>query len=161
VPILFLYSHNMDELYLGQLALPLAICVGASVVLWALTSLLLHSVPRAGLLVSPFWVWFFSFGHLRSVVAPWPSHPDLVLLRYLASVARWLNPSPSQRERRGEGGRPRNAPSPLSSPYKLTITHIVLAEQIERRFAASDGLVSPCANGNVAADLECGGSLPL
>jgi len=47
------------------------------------------------------------------------------------------------------------------SPCQLTITHIVLAEQIERRFAASDGLVSPCANGNVAADLECGGSPPL
>ena len=70
LPVLFLYSHNMSELYLAQLGVPLAIAGVAAVVLWALLSLILRDRVRAGLVSSLFWVWFFCFGRLHGLVEP-------------------------------------------------------------------------------------------
>ncbi|UCH36476.1 MAG: hypothetical protein JSV65_09020 [Armatimonadota bacterium] len=72
VPILFLYSHNMSELYLAQLALPLVIAGLCSLLLWVVLSLILRDTVRAGVLNSLFWLWFLSFGHLHGLVEPSP-----------------------------------------------------------------------------------------
>ena len=69
-PVLFLYAHNMSELYLSQLALPLLVAGAAGVFVWLVLALALHDTHRAALISSLFWVWFFLFGHLRGLVAP-------------------------------------------------------------------------------------------
>jgi len=68
LPILFLYSHNMSELSIDELLLPLVIAAGASLLVWLLSAMIMHERLRAGLLASFFWLWFFSCGHLYDLV---------------------------------------------------------------------------------------------
>lgn len=72
LPILFLYSHNISELYLAQLALPLLLSAGAALLLLLLLRLALRDWLRAALVSSLFWVWFFWFGRLHDLVEPTP-----------------------------------------------------------------------------------------
>jgi len=68
LPILFLYSHNITELYLAQLLAPLLVAAFSSLLLWSLLSLALRDKLRAALLSSLFWLWFLSFGHLHRLL---------------------------------------------------------------------------------------------
>jgi len=70
LPILFLYAHNISELSLPELLMPLAVAGLSSLVLWSLLSLILRDKVRAALLSSLFWLWFFAGGHLYRLVAP-------------------------------------------------------------------------------------------
>ena len=63
-PILFLYAHNISETSASQIWLPLAISVAASAVLWAVLSLILRSLAKAGFATAIFLAFFFSYGRL-------------------------------------------------------------------------------------------------
>lgn len=63
-PILFLYAHNMSEMSASQVWLPLAVSVAFTLLLWAILSLILQSLSKAGLATAIFIVLFFSYGHL-------------------------------------------------------------------------------------------------
>jgi hypothetical protein len=58
----------MSELEVRELALPLALAAGSSLVLWGLLSLVLRNYLKAALLSSFFWVWFFSYAHLQALL---------------------------------------------------------------------------------------------
>jgi hypothetical protein len=61
-PILFLYSYNLNETSASQMWLPLGVSVAATLVLWAVLSLILRSLAKAGLATAIFLVFFFSYG---------------------------------------------------------------------------------------------------
>jgi hypothetical protein len=63
-PILFLYVHNISETSAGQLWLPMVVSVAAALVLWAILSLILRSLSKAGFATAIFLVFFFSYGRL-------------------------------------------------------------------------------------------------
>ncbi len=63
-PILFLYVHNISETLASQLWLPLGVSVAATLVLWAILSLILRSLSKAGFATAIFLVFFFSYGRL-------------------------------------------------------------------------------------------------
>ena len=63
-PILFLYAHNISETSASQMWLPLVISVVATLVLWAVLSLILRSLAKAGFATAIFLVFFFSYGRL-------------------------------------------------------------------------------------------------
>jgi hypothetical protein len=65
LPILFLYSHNLGQLTLSDLPLPLLTASTASLLLFLLLWLILRSGLQAALLSTLFWIWFFSYGHLQ------------------------------------------------------------------------------------------------
>ena len=67
-PILFLYAYNISETSASQMWLPLVISVAASLVLWAILSLILRSLAKAGLATAIFLLFFFSYGHLYDVL---------------------------------------------------------------------------------------------
>ena len=67
-PIVFLYAHNLDEMPMGVVVLPLVLSVGLALLVWCLTAFALKSWVRAGLIVTAFWVTFFSYGHLYKLV---------------------------------------------------------------------------------------------
>jgi hypothetical protein len=64
-PVLFLYVYNISETSASQMWLPLIISVAAALVLWAVLSLILGSLSKAGLATAIFLAFFFSYGHLR------------------------------------------------------------------------------------------------
>jgi len=70
-PILFLYTYNIDETSLSQIWLSLVISVAATLVLWAVLSLVLGSLAKAGLATAIFLVFFFSYGRLYEVLENW------------------------------------------------------------------------------------------
>jgi len=63
-PILFLYVYNISETSASQIWLPIVISVAATLVLWAVLSLILRSLSKAGLATAIFLVFFFSYGRL-------------------------------------------------------------------------------------------------
>ena len=63
-PILFLYTYNIAETSLNEIWLPLVISVAAALVLWAVLSLILRSLAKAGFATAIFLVFFFSYGRL-------------------------------------------------------------------------------------------------
>ena len=67
-PILFLYTYNIGETSLNQIWLSLVISVAAALVLWAILSLILRSLAKAGLATAIFLVFFFSYGRLYEVL---------------------------------------------------------------------------------------------
>jgi hypothetical protein len=76
-PILFLYANNISETSASQIWLPIVISVAAALVLWAILSLILRSLAKAGLATAIFLVFFFSYGRLYDVLENWgvvPKH---------------------------------------------------------------------------------------
>jgi hypothetical protein len=67
-PILFIYAYNINEALVSQIWLPLVISVAAALVLWAVLSLILHSLAKAGFATVIFLALFFSYGHLCNVL---------------------------------------------------------------------------------------------
>jgi hypothetical protein len=67
-PILFLYVHNINETSASQIWLPLGVSVTATLVLWAILSLILRSLSKAGLATAIFLALFFSYGRLCEVL---------------------------------------------------------------------------------------------
>jgi len=70
-PILFLYTYNIGETSLNQIWLSLVISVATALVLWAVLSLILRSLAKAGLATAIFLVFFFSYGRLYEVLENW------------------------------------------------------------------------------------------
>ena len=81
-PILFLYAHNINETPASEVWLPLVISVAATLVLWAVLSLVLRSLAKAGFATAIFLVFFFSYGRLHEVLENWgvfvPRHAYLL-----------------------------------------------------------------------------------
>lgn len=81
-PILFLYAYNINETSASQIWLPLVISVAAALVLWAVLSLILRSLAKAGLATAILLVFFFSYGRLYDALETWgvfvPKHAYLL-----------------------------------------------------------------------------------
>jgi len=81
-PILFLYAHNIIETSASQIWLPLGVSVAAALVLWAVLSLILRSLSKAGLATAIFLLFFFSYGRLYAALETWgvfvPKHAHLL-----------------------------------------------------------------------------------
>ena len=81
-PILFLYTYNIAETSLNEIWLPIVISVAAALVLWAVLSLILGSLAKAGFAAAIFLVFFFSYGRLYEVLENWgvfvPRHAYLL-----------------------------------------------------------------------------------
>ena len=63
-PVLFLYADNISETSASQMWLPLVISIAAALVLWAVLSLILGSLSKAGLATAIFLAFFFAYGRL-------------------------------------------------------------------------------------------------
>ena len=62
-PTLFLFSHNIGELSLNVIFVPIVFTVGLTLLYWFLLSFVLSNMQKAGLIVSLFLLLFFSYGH--------------------------------------------------------------------------------------------------
>jgi len=70
-PILFLYVYNISETSASEVWLPLAISVAATLVLWAILSLILRNLAKAGFATAIFLVFFFAYGRFYDVLNNW------------------------------------------------------------------------------------------
>jgi hypothetical protein len=65
-PVLFLYSHNMEELPFSAIVMPAFVILLVSLALWWALGRTTKDPVKAGLTVSLLVVWFFTYGHLYS-----------------------------------------------------------------------------------------------
>jgi len=68
-PVLFLYTYNMNETLMSEVWLPLGVSVAGALVLWAVLSLILRSLAKAGLATAIFLALFFSYGRFYDGVS--------------------------------------------------------------------------------------------
>lgn len=66
-PILFLYSHNVEQTPFGEVPVPLAASLILTAALWGALSLLVRSGAAAALITSLFLILFHSYGRLFSL----------------------------------------------------------------------------------------------
>jgi hypothetical protein len=74
LPIIFLYGQNTDDIAFGEVIWPLVLAVAGAAMVYKLLSSLLRNQHRAALLTSVFALWFLSFGHVETVLAPALEH---------------------------------------------------------------------------------------
>lgn len=77
-PILFFYSHNIEQCYFSETFLPSGIILGFTLLLVVLLGLLLRNSEKAGILVSICLLLFFSYGHVYDVIASWRIAPYFI-----------------------------------------------------------------------------------
>jgi hypothetical protein len=70
-PILFLYSHNIDQVRFSQTLLPTAIMLAFTLVLLLLLSFIFRNSLKSALIVAIFLVLFFSYGHVLEKIEIW------------------------------------------------------------------------------------------
>ena len=88
-PILFLFSHNVQELAVEDVLLPLGASLACSLISLRLLALLFHCEVTGGAVLSAFWVLFYGFHsyHLAvSTVGCGPLASLIVWLAFLAST---------------------------------------------------------------------------
>jgi len=69
-PVLAMLAFNDSQTQLGVGLRPLLICLGGTIVVFALLRLLLHSWSRAALLTGLLVAWIFTYGHLYNLLKP-------------------------------------------------------------------------------------------
>lgn len=68
-PILFLYSYNIDAVFLSEALMPLLIASGFTLILFLFLNSFLKSKEKAALIGSLFLLLFFSYGHVYDSIA--------------------------------------------------------------------------------------------
>lgn len=64
-PVLFLYSHNIDQLSAGMIVWPLALALSLAAVTWLVAGLVVRDLRKSALASSLFLLLFFSYGHVE------------------------------------------------------------------------------------------------
>ena len=81
-PILFLFSHNVEQVSFSEILLPSAIVLGFTLLLLLLFRLILRDNKKAGIVVSIFLVLFFSYGHVYAMIRGWQIGNKYLLLTW-------------------------------------------------------------------------------
>jgi hypothetical protein len=68
-PVIFLYSHNMDQVWIGETIVPMLLCASSAFILWVLLRLFFGDSMKAGLIVTLLIFLNFSYGHFFSMAA--------------------------------------------------------------------------------------------
>ena len=72
-PIVALFAHNARTISIpiGEMALPAGLSLAGTLALFFPLKFLIRNGDKAGVLVSRFLFWFFSFGHIIGILNPW------------------------------------------------------------------------------------------
>ena len=78
-PVLMLYSHNIREAEMAEVFAPLGGVTGMTILLLLLGRLVLRNLHKGAIVTAAFWLLFFSYGHVFSLVrGAWPGRYMLV-----------------------------------------------------------------------------------
>jgi len=67
-PILFLFAHNIEQMFPEQIIAPLVIVIVCTIIFFSLLCFLFKDKEKAGLIVSFFILLFFSYGHFHNLI---------------------------------------------------------------------------------------------
>ena len=68
---LFAYNARTIPIPIGEMAFPAGLSFAGTLVLFFFFKFLIRNGDKAGVLVSLFLFWFFSFGHVMGILNPW------------------------------------------------------------------------------------------
>ncbi len=90
-PILFLFSHNIGQLYFNDVFTYLLITTGVAAFAWIILGLFIKNMERSGIIVSLFLLLFFSYGQFRTFLdATWKIFVFSILWVELFSIGCYL-----------------------------------------------------------------------
>ncbi len=88
LPMLLLYTGNLNEVSLPDLLVPALVLLAASLPVWWLAVRLTRDPHRGAVLASLCWVWFFAYGFWRRWIAPEEATLELMtVIAYLALLS--------------------------------------------------------------------------
>ena len=67
-PILFIFSHNIEQVYYIQILLPLTIVLGSTLLLLLLARLISNNYIKVAIIISVSIILFFSYGHIYELI---------------------------------------------------------------------------------------------
>jgi len=67
-PILFLFSHNIEEVYYSEIMLPLALMISITILAGFVLRFIIHDYKKLGIILSVFFIIFFSYGHVHRLL---------------------------------------------------------------------------------------------
>lgn len=67
-PVVFLYSHNIGEVFLSQTMAPIAVCLAVGILLWCIIFAILRNTLKSAIITSLMLIHFFGYGHVFSLV---------------------------------------------------------------------------------------------
>ena len=67
-PVLFLYSHNIGQVYFGDTIKPVLVILAVTVAAWALLRVLTRSWHKSAMITSLFLLLFFSYGRIDALL---------------------------------------------------------------------------------------------
>ena len=70
-PVLALYAHNIGELYLSSIWVPLGLAFGLAIVLFMLSWAIFRNALKAGIVAAVLIIIFFADGHISKVLVGW------------------------------------------------------------------------------------------
>ena len=79
-PILFLYSHNIKELRLATVAIPMLITLTATLCIYFLLTLIIKNRLKKGIFLSLIIFMVFSYGHMQTLVTATEKNPTFLIL---------------------------------------------------------------------------------
>ena len=68
IPIMFIFSNNVDEVSSEELIIPIVISIFISLTSFVILSKILKNSKKAGLIISVGLIIFFSYGHFHNVL---------------------------------------------------------------------------------------------
>ena len=87
-PILFLFSHNIDEVMTKDLVLPILVSMSIAAILLVLFKFITNSYEKGGIITAAFLMLFFSYGHIAYLILSWGIGGDIAV--HLALLSLWL-----------------------------------------------------------------------
>jgi len=85
-PILFLYSHNVYDTYLSQLFAPLIFILTITFLLIISLQFIIKNSAKSGILLSLFYLLFFSYGSLFNLTRKIYEEPDLDIIIFVVEI---------------------------------------------------------------------------
>lgn len=70
-PVLFLYSHNIEQLTFSDTLFPMGILLGSVILIVLFSRIIFKNYQKAGLIISFFLILFYTYGHVYDVIKDW------------------------------------------------------------------------------------------
>jgi hypothetical protein len=87
-PVLFFFSHNIEQCNISEIFLPLAVVSGVTSLLVVSLGLFIKDFKKVGIMVSTYLFLFFSYGHFYDAIAGWRIAPHFIV-RHVCLMSAW------------------------------------------------------------------------
>ncbi len=88
-PVIFLFSHNIEKVSFSEILWPIIIVLSLTFLLLLLCRIFLKNNQKASIIISIFWIFCFSYGHVLEIARDWWQIGSFVVGRHRCLLPIW------------------------------------------------------------------------